>query len=237
MPILRAFASHRIPIFRLFLIAAALMEAGHAGTLSGLVLSRGKPVPQVKLILSRNPGGLSGIQKSDSAISDSSGRYAFKNLSPGRWYLAAAAAGYQAANAAAELGDSSDAAVADLILRPGSGVVKAGAVTGVIREDQSQKGIKGAKLVLEKRRYSEAQAPLPPLAVDSAFSDSTGRYAFDSLDFQAEYILAVTAPGREPASDSLVSAAIQQTLTRSLDMKKPARHLPIKGQSRRLRSS
>jgi hypothetical protein len=196
--------------------------ASLAGTIGGSALSKGgAPVPKVKIILARHPGGLSGLQVTDSAVTDSLGRYAFKHLSAGHWHLSAAPAGYLAANASASLGDSGETAAADLILRPGSGLSKSGSVTGRVR-DAAGAALRGAKVVLSKQLYSQTQAAPKPQAVAAAVTDSVGRFLFDSLDFQADYMITASASGYAPAADSQVSVAMGQTLTRIFDLEKEA---------------
>lgn len=207
----------RITVVAAFL--AALGGGADAGTISGALLSEGKPVAKAKIILALRPGGLGAIEVRDSAVSDSLGRYAFKRVPPGHWHLAAGAAGLADGTAEASLGDSGEAVVADVLLRSGA-ASKAGGVTGVIRAAESGSALKGARVELKRKEWSPAQSPLPARSVDSAVSDGQGRYAFDSLDFRADYLLEVTAKGRAAGADSQVSAALQQTLTRSFDLEK-----------------
>jgi hypothetical protein len=189
-----------------------------AGTVAGRVLSVEGGVPaKAELTLFRMRGGLSGLEPVDSIRADSLGRYAFPKVETGRWHVEARAPNCRSSFVTVYLPDSGESLAVDLVLRPGSGVLGPGAVTGRVRDASDAKGLR-AVVILFRMHYSEKEPSPKAIPADTVRADSLGRYLLDSLDFRTEYRITVSMPGYVTANESRITVALRQTLNRNFDL-------------------
>lgn len=167
----------------LALTPAALLAATISGTVTtGTAPST--PVAGAMVVLLQQGAG--GPVPVDTAFTDSLGQYTFTNVTIGAKIVSVSATGYTSATQIANITNPNQSVTLNFNLaRTGSGAT--GSISGTVTAGGNP--VSGALVTVS------LIGPGGLVVVDSARTDSLGRYMLDSVTAQSGYIISVTAPG------------------------------------------
>lgn len=184
---------------------------GNVGIVSGTVRAaaaggQGAPIDGAMLVLSRAAGG-GATAYLDSARTNAQGQYRFDSVpAVNNYTLVVRATGYNnATNNNVDVNEN-DTTVANFNLTAVPGPARPGSIAGTVRKAADNAVLAGARVVLSRGGQGGGR-------VDSALTDADGRYAFDSVAANTNYIVTVTAAGFQTAANADVDVIANQTST------------------------
>jgi hypothetical protein len=184
---------------------------GETGTVSGTVRAaaangQGALIEGALLVLSRAAGG-GAAAFIDSTRTNAQGQYRFDSVpAVNNFTMLVRAAGYNNATNNNIDVDAGDTTTANFSLTAVPGPARPGSISGTVRNAADNAVVAGATVVLSRSGIGGGR-------VDSAKTDADGRYAFDSVAANTNYVVTVTAAGFQTAVNSDVDVVANQTAT------------------------
>jgi protocatechuate 3,4-dioxygenase beta subunit len=166
-----------------------LVPRGSGATLSGIVSdsASGSPLPGALVILRQNTGG-GGIRIIDSATAGAGGTYSIDSIQPGNNYSVSASLTGYTSKISATFTVGSTPVVRNIQLV----AVAFSKLIGKVTSDSANgDAVAGATIILSER--SGGGGNLRP--VDTATTDATGWYAFNTVETGVRYTLAASMTG------------------------------------------
>lgn len=197
-------------------LAAACMAS--AATVSGTVHVAGAADPlqgaKVVLILVGNGNNSTRV---DSAVTDNKGHYAFDSVKTTGFYeVQASLAGYQnGTNFGSVNRPNADVKLDIAMTKTGGGGGGTGTVLGIVHDASTLAAINGASVVLAHRSGGGSVTVL-----DTVKTGSDGRFAFDSVPAQANYVVTVMASGYVTQSNNSLDVTAKDTTRVQFNMVK-----------------
>lgn len=183
-----------------------VLRLAEGGTLVGRVTEEGgAPVPAFVVEVRTQRGPLEWLSFAQARFINAEGRYSFRGLTPGRYLLQVAAAGFVPAERQIEVPERARDVRADLVLARG------GRLEGKILSAATRAPIAGARVAVEGQGGTDALAPL-----FHAVSGADGTFSMEGVP-QKGVTLSVSAPGHNtrilPGVQPSASAVIELTPT------------------------